>query len=165
MPLYLWERMAEPGETAWDMGRRRAHRETGGFSYRNATIVERIGKVAACLIGYPLAGQPEEIDHDTIPAMFVPLQELENLAPGTWDVNVLAVYPQFRGQGMGSQFLGIVERHAMEAGSSGLSIIVSDGNSGAVRLYERCGYRRKADRPMVKENWQNEGINWVLLVK
>ena len=33
-------------------------------------------------------------------AMFVPLQELENLAPGTWYVNVLAVRPEFRGLGL-----------------------------------------------------------------
>jgi hypothetical protein len=26
MPLYLWGKMAQPGETAWDVGRRRAAR-------------------------------------------------------------------------------------------------------------------------------------------
>jgi hypothetical protein len=37
-----------------------------------------------------------------MPAMFVPLQELENLAPGTWYVNVLAAYPEHRSQGHGT---------------------------------------------------------------
>jgi hypothetical protein len=32
MPVYLWERMAEEGETAWDVGRRLALRGEGGFS-------------------------------------------------------------------------------------------------------------------------------------
>ncbi len=31
LPLYLWERMAEPGETPWQVGRRRARREAGAF--------------------------------------------------------------------------------------------------------------------------------------
>ena len=50
LPLYLWERMAEPGETAWDVGRRRARRESGAFSYRNAVVAERHGKTAGCLV-------------------------------------------------------------------------------------------------------------------
>ena len=48
---------------------------------------------------------------------------------------------------------------------SGLSIIVSDGNAAARRLYERCGYRLAATRPMVKEGWESTGANWLLMVK
>src|SRR5690606_2222755 len=78
LPLYLWQRMAEAGETAWDVGRRRASRDEGSFSWRNAVMAEIDGRVAACLVGYPLADRPEPVDYDTMPAMFVPLQELEN---------------------------------------------------------------------------------------
>jgi hypothetical protein len=62
LPVYLWSRMAEAGESAWDVGRRRAMRETGSFSYRNATVAERDGRVIAGLIGYPLPDRPEPID-------------------------------------------------------------------------------------------------------
>src|SRR5437899_2859846 len=95
MPLYLWGKMAQPGEAAWDVGRRRAAREEGSFSYRNATVIEHNGQCAGCLIGYEIPEGPEPIPDD-MPAMFVPLQELENLAPGTWYINVLAVRPQVR---------------------------------------------------------------------
>ena len=47
----------------------------------------------------------------------------------------------------------------------GLSIIVSDANSGARRLYERAGYQEIATRPMHKGGWENDGENWVLLIK
>lgn len=165
MPLYLWEKMAEPGETAWDVGRRRAKRENSGFSYRNATVLEIEGAAAACLIGYTLPDRPEAIDAENMPAMFVALQELENLAPGTWYVNVLACYPDYRGQGYGTQLLAIAEDLAAQAGARGLSIIVSDANTGARQLYERCGFTQIAARPMVKDDWRNPGQNWVLLTK
>jgi ribosomal protein S18 acetylase RimI-like enzyme len=165
MPLYLWERMAEEGETSWDVGRRRARREEGGFSYLNATIAEIDGKVAACLIGYPIPGTPETIDYETMPPMFVPLQELENLSPGSWYVNVLAAYPEYRGKGLGTRLLEVAQERAAQAQCKELSIIVSDANIGARRLYERCGYSERAAREMVKDDWVNEGRNWVLLVK
>ena len=165
LPLYLWEAMAEPGESPWDVGRRRARREQGGFSYRNALMAESGGSIAGCLIGYELAREPEPIDFAQTPPMFVPMLELENLAPGTWYVNVLATYPDRRGRGIGGRLLDIAESRGREASLAGLSIIVSDANSGARRLYERKGYRTKAERPIVKEGWQNAGENWVLLTK
>ena len=81
LPLYLWGRMAEPGETAWEVGQRRARRDVGGFSWRNATVSEQGGSVAACLIGYALPNAPEPLDLAETPPMFVPLEELERLAP------------------------------------------------------------------------------------
>jgi ribosomal protein S18 acetylase RimI-like enzyme len=165
LPSYLWGRMAEPGEGVWDVGRRRARREEGSFSYRNAVVLEEEGRVVACLVGYPLPDEPEPIDLAQTPPMFVPLQELENLAPGTWYVNVLATYPGHRGRGHGTRLLGLAEELAAAAGSRGLSIIVSDANAGARRLYGRCGYRLAAERAMVKDGWANAGVDWLLLLK
>jgi ribosomal protein S18 acetylase RimI-like enzyme len=100
-----------------------------------------------------------------MPPIFVPLQELENLAPRTWYVNVLATYPEYRGKGYGTRLLGVADRLAAAAGSAGLSIIVADANARAQRLYERCGYHERARRAMVMERWQNPGESWVLLIK
>jgi len=164
LPLYLWDKLKEPGETAWDVGRRRAARDEGAFSWRNAVVIEHEGKTAGCLIGYEIAEQPEPIPAD-LPAMFRPLQELENLAPGTWYVNVLAVLPAFRNLGLGGRLLQRAEETGRARGRRGLSIIVADANQGARRLYERAGYREAATRPMVKDGWVNEGRDWVLLTK
>jgi ribosomal protein S18 acetylase RimI-like enzyme len=165
LPLYLWAKMAETGEDPWEIGRRRALRESGSFSYRNAIVLERAGEVVGALVGYPLPDQPEPIDYEQMPAMFVPLQELENLASGTWYVNVLAVRPEERGRGVGGQLLSAADEITSAAGKTGLSIIVSDANTGARRLYGSHGYNEVATRPMVKEQWENPGQNWVLLVK
>ena len=164
MPLYLWEKMAGPGETAWGVGRKRAARDTGSFSYRNAVVIEHDGRCAGTLIGYAIAAEPEPIGGD-MPPMFVPLQELENMAPSTWYVNVLAVVPEVRGHGLGSQLLQLADETRRVQGLRGMSVIVSDTNAGARRLYERHGYRVAGKRTKVKEGWQNDGKEWVLLTK
>jgi ribosomal protein S18 acetylase RimI-like enzyme len=165
LPLYLWRTMAEPDEDPWEIGRRRAQRDSGSFSYRNAVMMAQDASVIGSLIGYPLPTEPVPINYDETPPMFVPLQELESLAPGSWYVNVLAVRPEHRGQGYGGQLLALAERIAIDAGCSSLSIIVSDANAGARQLYDRAGYSQRAERPMVKEGWNNPGQRWVLLVK
>jgi ribosomal protein S18 acetylase RimI-like enzyme len=164
LALHLWTRTAGPDGDPWAVGRERAGRSTGGFSYRNAILMQFGGRVAGGLIGYPLAEAAEPIPPD-MPAMFVPLQELESLAPGTWYVNILAAYPEHRGKGCGTALLAVADRLAADAGKRGLSIIVADTNTGARRLYERSGYREVARRRMVKEDWQHPGESWVLLVK
>jgi ribosomal protein S18 acetylase RimI-like enzyme len=122
------------------------------------------GKVAACLMGYRLGEQPEPIGPD-LPPIFVPMQELENEAPGSWYVNVLATFPAYRGRGWGTALLGQAERLAVSLGCPGLSLIVADDNVGARRLYERCGFREVAFRPMVKEQWAGPGERWLLMTR
>jgi hypothetical protein len=64
LPLYLWTDMAERGESPWEVGRRRALREVGSFSYRNAVVAEADGGAIASLVGYPLPDAPEPIEYD-----------------------------------------------------------------------------------------------------
>ena len=163
MVTHVWQGMAEPGESARDVGLRRARRGEGAFSHVNATLATLAGRTQGGLIGYPLGG-PEEIGPD-MPAMFVPLQELENRVPGSWYVNVLAVMPYWRGIGIGSRLLFEAERQALDAGCTRMSIIVSSANTGARRVYERFGFVFDADRPMGASDWETEGTHWQLLVK
>jgi ribosomal protein S18 acetylase RimI-like enzyme len=164
LALHVWTKAAGEGGDPWRIGRERAARETGAFSFRNATLLEEGGRIVAGLIGYPLPERPEPIPDD-MPALFRPLQELENLAPGTWYVNVLAAYPDQRGRGHGRALLGVADATARNAARRGLSIIVSDANTGARRLYESCGYVEVARRAKVSEGWEDRGKEWVLLTK
>ena len=165
LPLYLWKKTVAPGEDPWQVGRERAAREAGSFSYRNAVVAEVDGKIAGALIGYPISAEPEPVDASNTPPMFVPLLELENLAAGTWYVNAVAAFPDVRGLGVGSKLMRWAERRASELELRGVSLIVSDGNPGARRLYERIGYGEVARRSMVREQWQTDGRNWVLMIK
>ena len=164
LATYLWSRLGGPGRDPWSVGRERVCGEAGGLSYRNAIVTELAARPAAGLISYPLADKPEPIA-DKLPAMLVPLQELMNLALGTWYVHVLAAYPEYRGKGQGSALLALADRLAEAGGKRGLSLIVSDTNTGARRLYESFGYQEAGQRRMVKEQWQHPGVNWVLLRK
>lgn len=164
LPLYLWGKLTTPSSSAWDIGRERAERNEGSFSWRNTTMIDVDGEPAGCLIGYKIPDRAEPIP-EYMPALFVPLQELENLAPSTWYVNVLAVLPEYRGKGLGTLLLRVADETGRRFGKKGMSVIVSDANSGARRLYERCCYRETARREMVKESWPNPGREWVLLTK
>lgn len=164
MPLHLWGGMAAEGESAWDVGIARARRETGSFSYRNAVVIESDGDAAGCLIGYPIPEEVEPIAPD-FPPIVRPLQELENLAPATWYVNVLAVRPQHRGHGLGGKLLALADDIGRSAGCTGMSVIVANRNDGATRLYARHGYRYAAERTMLKNGWSTESTAWVLMTK
>ncbi len=161
---HLWAQMAEPGETVWHVGERRARREEGGFSYRNARIAEVGGAPAGGLVGYPLPDEPVEIGPD-LPPMFVPFQELENLACGSWYLNALAVHPRYRGHGLGRRLLDAAEKVARDQGCERLSLILFDRNNRARRLYERSGHREIARRPIIKQDWSCDSSESVLLMK
>jgi ribosomal protein S18 acetylase RimI-like enzyme len=161
MPSYLWCQMAAEGEDPWQIGRRRqAEKAETGQAY---VIDEGAGAIAG-LTGYPIPAVPEPIADDE-PAMFRPLIELENLAPATWYVNVLAAYPEHRGRGFGAMLLALAEDVARTQGLSAMSLIVASANAGARRLYQRTGYVETARLAIVKDGWDCASDEWVLLIK
>ncbi len=161
MPLYFWRQMARDGEDPWEIGRKRqAERLEAGTVF----VIDEGGGAIACLTGYPIPALPEPVGDDE-PAMFRPLIELENLAPATWYVNVLAAYPAHRGRGFGATLLALAEDIARAQGLSAMSLIVAGGNTGARRLYQRTGYVETARRAIVKDGWDCASDEWVLMVK
>jgi ribosomal protein S18 acetylase RimI-like enzyme len=164
LPLQLWAGMAPAGKDPWAVGLERAERENGSFSWCNATMIMHEGCAAGCLIGYEIEAEPAPVGDD-VRGIIRPLCELEALAPDSWYVNVLAVRPPLRGRGLGTKLLELAERRGREAGRAQMSVIVSDANRGARRLYERSGYSATGRRAMIKEGWENPGRDWVLLTK
>ena len=165
LPCYHWRQIAEPGQDPREVGRERAARESGSFSYRNGIIAETDGRVVGALVGYPIATAPDAIDSGSTPPMWIPLLELESIAADTWYINTVAVFPEARGLGVGSKLMRWAQQKTSDLGLRGTSLIVSDANLGARRLYGHLGYEEVAARPMVKEQWQNDGENWVLMMR
>lgn len=164
LPLHFWRHSVGPEGDPWAHGRERAARETGSFSFRNAWLAEVGGEVAACLLGYPADAEPAPIDPDT-PPIFVPLLQLEALAPGAWYLNVLATYPPHRGKGLGGALLARAEEIARNAGHRQISLIAEDTHLDALRLYGAKGFREIARRPVVKGDWQVDAAEWILFTK
>lgn len=164
LPLHFWRRSVGTEGDPWAYGLERAARETGSFSFRNAWLAEKGGTVAACLLGYPADDAPSPIDPDT-PAIFVPLLELEALAPGSWYLNVLATYEPFRGHGLGSALLAHAEQITLQTGRRTLSLIAADTHLDALRLYKAKGFAEVARRAVVKQDWQVDANEWILLTK
>ena len=164
LPLHFWRKSVGPQGDPWAYGQERAAREAGSFSYRNAWLAEVDGAVAACLLGYPAEISPGSIDPDT-PAIFVPLLELEALAPGSWYLNVLATYAPFRGRGLGSALLAHAENIARREGHATISLIAEDTHYEARRLYVAKGYHEAARRPVVTGDWQVDAAEWILFTK
>ena len=162
---YLWAQSAGPGENALDVGMKRARREEGGFSYRNATLAEREGAVAGLLLGYRLDDPYDAGDLNALPELVRPLVELESFAPGSWYINALAAFPQFRNQGLGTLLLREAGRLAMRSGAEIVSLIVAEENEDAMRLSRRTGYREAMRRPLVPFPGLGRGGDWVLMTR
>lgn len=160
LPLHLWSGMAEPGEDPWAVG---ARRQAAKAAEGQIVVVDEGDGPVAGLTGYPIGAEPEPLDG--IPALFRPMQELENLALRSWYVNVLAALPEARNRGFGTMLLGVAEEIARHGNLGGMSLIVGDNNTAARRLYERHGYAEAARRPIVRDGWETAGREWVLLVK
>jgi ribosomal protein S18 acetylase RimI-like enzyme len=158
----LWQSMAEEGQSPIEIGRLRLQREDG-LSYRNAQMVEVGGEVAGCLVGYRL-----EFDDDDLsdaPPLVRGLIELELEVEDYWYVNILAVYPEYRGHGIGTMLLKEADRLGREGSSRGMAIIVASGNIGARRLYERSGYTLLSKRGAPDYPGGRVGQEWLLLTK
>ena len=63
--------------------------------------------------------------------------------PGEFYLANMAVYPEFRRQGLGRMLLADAEQRARELGCRRLALDVETENLEAVRLYEHCGFRRE----------------------
>jgi ribosomal-protein-alanine N-acetyltransferase len=61
-------------------------------------------------------------------------------------INQLAVLPELRSRGLGTQLLGSVIAEAAHLGAAELTLEVRASNAPALRLYERAGFSRAGVR-------------------
>lgn len=157
----FWADLAEPGQDLWEYGLQRVQDENSGISYTNTWVAEWEATAAGCLIMHQIAETPEPVD-PSVPPMFLPLLELENQAPGTGYIFVVATLAEKSSHGIGSALLKFAESNK---GPNGNSLIVADNNIRAHALYQRLGYQDVSSKKMVKGNWQSNGENWILMIK
>ena len=140
---YVWTQLAEPGEDIVTVGRRRYEREDSAFSYRNCTVVEVESKVVGMLVAFPMHVDPTDEESDPVLAPYSKLEE-----DNTYYVCGVALFPEYRGRGIGTRLMALAEEHARHKGLSKISLIVFEENTGASQLYERAGYCEAKREPV-----------------
>ena len=145
---YIWRKLAEPGEEPIEVGERRYAREDTVFSYRNCTVAERNGEVIGMLVAFSVEPDPDVSDsNEEVDPVLKPYGELER--PGSFYICGMALFPEYRGEGLGTGMLELARQQAYQRGLEELSLIVFEQNAGAKRLYERHGFREVDRRPVV----------------
>lgn len=143
---YIWTTMAKPGEDIIDVGTRRYEREEGPFSYRNCTVAELNGEIIGMLVAFPMHVD-DDASEEEIDLVLVPYSRLEE--DDSYYICGMALFPPYRGRGVGSRFLDLAEAQARERNFTRMSLIVFDQNEGAKRLYVRHRYGEVAREPVV----------------
>ncbi len=160
----LWEAMAPEGMDATAVGLSMVSAQDGEFSFANGFVLENDGKPIGGMIGYPLPDTPKPPD-PAVPAAFAPIEELTNLAPSHWYVNVVALDPAWRGNGLGSALLDEAEGQALSAKCPGMALIVAASNAVARHAYERAGFLEVTRRPFDLSEFGEESTEAVLMIK
>jgi ribosomal protein S18 acetylase RimI-like enzyme len=165
---YLWSLEVRPGQSPIELGAERAARDDARFSWRNAILAERDGAAVGMLLGFPLPATPASDrsgDLARLPPVLQPFLALERQASGSFYINGFAVRPEDRGNGIGSKLLYKCRKRALEAGTARITVEVFEQNEGALRLYQRHGFRVLDRRPAVPHSSHPYSGDILLLVQ
>jgi ribosomal protein S18 acetylase RimI-like enzyme len=166
LALWFWSTLRGTGQSSIEVGRHRIRTLTASpLHYATFTVAEIDGAMAGALTGRLIPLPYERGDSADLPEVYTPLLELEAVAAGSWYLNVIAVYPEFRGQGLGSALLSKAEEIARLADAPQISLIVEEANAGALKLYLRSGFRQWKRRPYIPFPGSTDQGDWILLRK
>jgi ribosomal protein S18 acetylase RimI-like enzyme len=160
-----------PGQTTEEViAERRIRAEGRASSSRNWWVAEDAsGAIAGGLNAYPLDGELRPVRDDHLPAeragLLRPVVELEAEAPGTFFVNVLAVFPEYRHAGLARRLIALAEREAQGAGLRALSLTTFEQDTRLVGYYRRLGFAAVAARPLVPHARLEVAGNFILMLK
>lgn len=130
---------------------RRLARDGTCGSYANCWVVANGERIAGKLHAYPMDDVASDPPDPLIPeeryGILDPFEALDEPAAGSYYINVIAVYPDYRRQGLGGRLLDLAGKQAEAGGFSQLSLAVFEENAGAVGLYERKGFTVVARAP------------------
>jgi GNAT superfamily N-acetyltransferase len=113
LALWWWSTLREPGQSSIEVGRHRIRTQTASpLHYGRFTVAEIDGAIAGALTGRLIPVPYEQGDSADLPDILTPVLGLQAVAAGSWYLNIIAVYPEYRGQGLGSALLSRAEEIA-----------------------------------------------------
>jgi ribosomal protein S18 acetylase RimI-like enzyme len=125
------------------------------FSWQLAWVIEAGGQPAGLLLSYParLMNRLQLSLFRQMPTLFgwagtlsllqrsLPLLTAREAFADEYYLSNLGVLPAFQNRGLGAQLMAFAEEQARLLGLKKCSLAVDEHNHGAIRLYERLGYR------------------------
>lgn len=165
IPEYLWKNIAEKGESPWEVGAKRAAREEGGFSYNNARICVAENILQGMILSYQQDNPYHVGNINDFPPIVRPLIELESKAPGSWYINAVATFEQYRSQGVAQALILDAENKAKACGCDAISLIVASENRRAKKLYDFLGFNIADALPVVTFPGCHYAGKWLLMIK
>ena len=140
-----------PGLSTNEIVERRFRREETTTSYQNCWVAMISGTVAGMLHACPFDDMMDDPVDPLIPGeRYVLYGSFENLeAPESYFIRVVAVFPQFRGRGIGGKLLSLAHSQARKKGFTELGLHVFEQNRRAVEFYRRAGFILRRRNPVV----------------
>ncbi|MEJ2756229.1 MAG: N-acetyltransferase, partial [Gammaproteobacteria bacterium] len=130
-----------------------------------ARVIVEAGSLQGMIVSYQQPDPYPVDDIDEYPEIVKPLVLLEAKAPGSWYINAIATFEEFRGKGVAQKLLNEAEEQATSLGLQKMSLIVASENDRAKSLYEHIGYEVVASLPVVAYPGCLHGGEWLLMVK
>ena len=165
VPEYLWKGMVTGNESPLDVGTKRAAREEGTFSYKNARVCNENNILMGMILAYRQEDPYEIGDLSEYPDIVRPLIELECKAPGSWYINAISTYEEHRNKGVARALMSDTEDYAKSSGCALISLIVTSENIRAKGLYEYLGFKVIESLPVVPYPGSCHGGSWLLMTK
>ena len=112
-------------------------------SFKNTFVAESGKKIVGMALSIPSESHriTEEME------AFIPAERLDHLkhffsarVDNSLLLDTLCVDEKFRSKGIGARLIDMTKKKAREAGFDNLSLFVFADNTGAQRLYRRCGF-------------------------
>ncbi|MEM7172038.1 MAG: GNAT family N-acetyltransferase [Pseudomonadota bacterium] len=140
-----------PGKSVTELVARRFSFEGSTKSYRHCHVAELGDRVVGGLHCHPFDAMANDPSDPLVPeerfAVVEAFDHLDFAAVGTFHINVVAVYPEFQGQGIGTFLIKAAITQAQSQGFTKASLAVFEENAGALRLYQRHGFKEAARHP------------------
>jgi len=122
-------------------------------SYEHCWVAQQGTRAIGMVHAFPIDGLAEAPSDPRLTAdrlaVLAPIAALDEQARGSYYINVVAVYPDCRGGGIGNRLLARAMSDAQQQGFAEASLVVFEQNSRAVALYRRLGFEIAARSPVV----------------
>lgn len=126
--------------------------ENNQYSYENIWVLEMDGQIAGAIDVYD-GGKLDELREPII--QYLKEKYNNEISPedeteaGEWYLDTLGVNPNFQGKGIGSSLINYIIENISSEKNKAVGLLVDLDNPNAKRLYERLGFLKIKDKPLV----------------